>query len=74
MKPPTQQERIRLAADAGALSCPFCGAPAEAEPWHGGGIRKHHVGCSGDHCAAGPGCTGSTLALAVSSWNRRAPA
>lgn len=69
----TDEEKRALARDNGALPCPFCGAVAEAEPWHGGGLRKHHVACSNCECPVGPGCCGATLLMAVRTWNIRAP-
>lgn len=66
------ERKLRVAKENGALPCPFCGAEAEAEPWHGGGLRKHHVSCSNEMCAVGPGCCGATLLLAIAAWNGRA--
>lgn len=54
------------------LPCPFCGAAAETELWHGGAKTKTHVGCSDDTCEAHPGLCAGTRAAAVRIWNRRA--
>ena len=55
-----------------ARPCPFCGAAAEIERWHGGDTRHtRRVGCSNDRCPAMPGVTGKTRALALRAWNRR---
>ena len=58
------------------LPCPFCGAAAEWEPWHGGAPTKVMVACSQQNteaCEVGPMVTGETYAAAVAAWNRRAP-
>lgn len=51
--------------------CPFCGGPAEMEPWHGGGPDKQLIGCMSDVCEVGPGVTGETPKEAVALWNKR---
>lgn len=58
---------------AGLEPCPFCGAEAEMEPWHGGGPDKQLISCSGVECEASPAVTGETPGEAVANWNRRAP-
>ena len=40
--------------------CPFCGADAESESWHGGGPKKVTVGCSNEECLIQPGMSGET--------------
>lgn len=54
--------------------CPFCGAPAEHEPWHGGAPTKVMIGCSARHdeCEVGPQVTGETFEEGAGHWNRRA--
>lgn len=65
-----------------ALPCPFCGAPAQIQFWHGGRPSKRLVGCSGVHdtlmrdrrpitCHVGPSVTGETKAEALARWNAR---
>lgn len=54
-----------------AFPCPFCGAPAEIEPWHGGGPRKRLVSCSNVQCPVHPQVAGSTEKRALASWNTR---
>lgn len=60
-------------SDAEMLPCPFCGGPAEMEPWHGGGPDKQLVSCAGfaDTCNVGPSTTGETPAEAIAAWNTR---
>jgi hypothetical protein len=55
-----------------ALRCPFCGAHAEIQYWHGGGPQKRHIGCSNVRCEISPGVTGSTRERAIKKWNTRA--
>lgn len=55
------------------LACPFCGSPAEMQPWHGGGPDKQLVDCSSTECEPRPAVTGETPAEAIAAWNRRAP-
>lgn len=56
-----------------ALPCPFCGAPAEIEFWHGGRPSKRMLGCGARHdkCAVGPSVTGETKSEAITLWNFR---
>jgi hypothetical protein len=64
-----------------ALPCPFCGAPAQIQYWHGGKPTKRLIGCSGVHdtlmrqspvtCHVGPSVTGETEAQALKRWNAR---
>jgi hypothetical protein len=64
------------ATEMGIEPCPFCGADAEMQPWHGGGPDKQLVGCS-EHayeCPVGPSVTGETPAEAIAAWNTRAEA
>ena len=63
---------VKLSADV-ALPCPFCGAPAEIQFWHGGGPRKRMVSCSDPICRVAPQVTGSTRARALETWNARGP-
>lgn len=59
-------------SEAGELKpCPFCGAPAEMEPWHGGGPDKQLIQCSSEQCDACPAVTGETRFEAIAAWNRR---
>lgn len=51
--------------------CPFCGAVAEFEPWHGGATTKTMVRCSNENCRVGPDVTGETKAEAFKRWNAR---
>lgn len=51
--------------------CPFCGEPAEHEPWHGGGPQKTLVGCGNELCTVQPNTTGETPASAAQRWNTR---
>jgi len=57
--------------------CPFCGSPAEMEPWHGGGPLKRLVSCSNREgkylCHVGPMVTGETPVQAARRWNMRYP-
>ena len=70
---------MSAAASIKLLPCPFCGRPAEMEPWHGGGPDKQMISCSGHQyrhphgCDVGPMVTGETPEEAAESWNRRAP-
>ena len=52
--------------------CPFCGADAEAESWHGGGPEKVMVRCANEDCAVQPGVSGETPTEAAQRWNTRA--
>jgi len=54
-----------------AKACPFCGAQAQIQYWHGGGPRKRLVSCSNDMCVANPSVAGSTANKALENWNRR---
>ncbi len=64
------------------LPCPFCGAPAEIQFWHGGPPTKRRIGCSGQGdtlmrggrsitCHASPSVTGNTRRQALLRWNAR---
>lgn len=53
--------------------CPFCGSSEiDVEPWHGGGIHKHRVGCANEFCDAAPSVTGKSKPDAIRRWNTRA--
>lgn len=64
-----------------ALPCPFCGAPADIQFWHGGKPSKRLIGCSGQGdtlmrnrpitCDVSPSVTGETRAEALRRWNMR---
>jgi hypothetical protein len=65
-----------------ALPCPFCGAPAQIQYWHGGKPTKRLLSCSGQAdtlmrdsrpitCHASPGVTGENRAEALRRWNTR---
>lgn len=58
------------------LPCPFCGADAQHEPWHGGAPTKTMIGCSArcDDCDVGPSVTGETFEEAAALWNSRTAA
>lgn len=58
--------------DKRLLPCPFCGAQAQIECWHGGPETKKMVSCSNDWCPVGPKTTGDTPREAISNWNTRA--
>lgn len=75
-----QEPEILSAADADP--CPFCGAPAQIEFWHGGKPSKRMVSCSGQGntlmrgkrpitCHVSPSVTGETKAQALDRWNMR---
>lgn len=66
-----------------AKPCPFCGAPAMIEYWHGGKPTKRMVSCSGQGdtllrgkrpitCHVSPSVTGETRTEALARWNSRA--
>jgi hypothetical protein len=65
-----------------ALPCPFCGAPATIEYWHGGRPTKRMIACSnragllrsppGATCEVSPCVTGETRREALAHWNQRA--
>ncbi len=52
--------------------CPFCGAPAGMQKWHGGGPKKRLVFCESDTCAVAPSVCGETPSEAAELWNHRA--
>ena len=60
-----------LLSSTEALPCPFCGIQPDIQPWHGGGPRKRHVGCSNENCRLQPGNCGSTRQRAIDQWNTR---
>jgi hypothetical protein len=70
-----------VAPEPAALPCPFCGAFATIEYWHGGTKRKRLISCSNTAgtlgnprdatCWVGPSVTGETRAQALRRWNRR---
>ena len=70
MKKITQQE-VDMATAGMMKTCPFCGNPPKAEPWHAGGPRKIIVACESDVCEVAPSCTGETPEEAIAIWNRR---
>ena len=53
------------------LSCPFCGAQPESEPWHGGSSTKMLVACVNEDCWVSPAVTGETKLEANKRWNTR---
>lgn len=66
-----------------AKPCPFCGAPATIEYWHGGSPTKRMISCSGQGdtlmrdrrpitCHVSPSVTGENRAQALQRWNERA--
>lgn len=68
--------------EASALPCPFCGAPAQIQYWHGGKPTKRMISCSGQgdtlmrgkrpiECHVSPSVTGETRAEALRRWNGR---
>ncbi len=65
-----QAQRMGPKIEHEALACPFCGGPAEIEPWHGGKPTKVLISCS-DHCEVAPSVTGETRRQALTVWNQR---
>lgn len=67
--------------DPDALPCPFCGAPATIEYWHGGKPTRRMIKCSGQSdtlmrrgpitCHVGPSVMGETRTEALRRWNGR---
>lgn len=55
----------------GIKPCPFCGAPATMEPWHGGGPDKVMIGCTDEGCFVSPSVTGEPASEAMRRWNNR---
>lgn len=65
-----------------ALPCPFCGAPATIEFWHGGKPTKRMIKCGNGAgtlgsaatatCEVYPSVTGETEREALAAWNSRA--
>lgn len=54
------------------LPCPFCGAAAEIEKWHGGDTgHKRMVSCPNEYCHVAPMVTGEREAVAIDRWNTR---
>lgn len=62
--------------------CPFCGAPADIQYWHGGKPTKRMISCSGQAdtlmrgkrpitCHVSPSVTGETRTEALRRWNQR---
>ena len=49
--------------------CPFCGADAFVESWHGGPKAKVLISCQNDRCFIGPGVTGNNFKTALKRWN-----
>jgi hypothetical protein len=60
--------------DPDALPCPFCGAVATIEYWHGGKPSKRLISCSDalGACEVAPSVTGENRAEALKRWNTRA--
>jgi hypothetical protein len=56
--------------DRSVPPCPFCGAAAQIEYWHGGGPQKRRVSCSGGDCEVSPGVTGKDYREAIERWSR----
>jgi len=52
-------------------ACPFCGAKAQMEPWHGGGPNKQMISCSNGECRVGPSVCGENPEEAIKYWNMR---
>ncbi len=53
------------------LPCPFCGAKAHIEAWHGGGSAKRMISCDNPACHVKPQVTGPTQKSAFERWNAR---
>lgn len=52
-------------------NCPFCGAPAMVQAWHGGKATKRLISCSAG-CEVSPSVTGETYSEAAAAWDARA--
>lgn len=56
--------------DAKRKRCPFCGAQAMVQSWHGGRASKRMISCSAG-CDASPSVTGETYREAAEAWDAR---
>lgn len=59
--------------DTSLPTCPFCGASAQVQFWHGGRPSKRMISCSGVDCEVSPNVSGETLREARQHWSRRVP-
>jgi hypothetical protein len=78
-----QRLRFEPEIEPAALACPFCGAAAMIQYWHGGRPSKRMISCSGQGdtlmrgrrpitCHVAPCVTGENRAEALRRWNARA--
>ena len=51
--------------------CPFCGSPAQIEPWHGESPTTVLISCSNEYCKVGPMVCGESEKKAMGYWNKR---